>query len=367
VLHICSDMRRGGAQQLLLDIFRHCHRDRFEFSLFSFRKSDDPVAREIEESGCRVFYANVERPYHNPRILLEILKVLRANHFDIVHTHLHRGGTYGRLVARLCGVPIIVMTEHSSLPVSARPLRYNLENRILEMITDKIIFISEWSANQYHISSKRSVIIKNCIDPSRFVKKLDRDELRQVHGFGPEEMLVGTVANLIHQKGHSCLIEAIPEIIKKFERAKFIFVGWGYLEGSLKKRVKGLEIEKHVLFLGSRDDVPDLIKMFDLFVLPSNFEAFGIVLLEAMINSLAVVATNVGGVPELVEDGNTGFLIPTGDAGALAKAVIKLLLEPELRESFGNAGKERVLKHFTIQRYVSELKKLYEDVLKDKG
>ena len=166
VLHICSDMRRGGAQQLLLDIFRHVHRDCFDFNLFSFRKDDDPVAREIEESGCRVFYANVERPYHNPRILLEILKVLRVNHFDIVHTHLHRGGTYGRLVARLCGVPIIVMTEHSSLPVSARSWRQNLENRIFEMITDKVIFISEWSGNQYRISSKRSVIIKNCIDPA---------------------------------------------------------------------------------------------------------------------------------------------------------------------------------------------------------
>jgi glycosyltransferase involved in cell wall biosynthesis len=359
-------MRRGGAQQLIFDIFRNFPRDRYHLSLFSFRNKRDSLALELENYGFRVFYANVKRPYHNPRILYEIYKVVRLNQIDIAHTHLHRGSSYGRLAAWFCGNPKIVMTEHSGLSRSLRPWRERLENRLLETITDKIVFISRWSANQYR-PIKNSVIIKNCIDSGRFQKRNGGDKLRKIFGFKQGEILVGTVANFNSEKGHCHLIEAIPRIVAQLSIVKFIFVGWGYLENSLKRRVIELDLENYVVFLGARDDVPDLMKIFDLFVLPSNYEAFGIVLLEAMINSLAVVATNVGGIPEVVVDGKTGILVSPGRPEALARAVTKLIMECDLRETLGKAGKERVLRKFSIQRYVSELTQVYENVLIGNG
>ena len=164
--------------------------------------------------------------------------------------------------------------------------------------------------------------------------------------------IVGNVAALVPHKGHRYLIKAAAAVVRQVPDARFVIVGEGELEAALRKQIKDLHLERHVLLAGFRPDALSLQKGFDLFAMSSVTEGMGSVLLDAMAMGQAIVATRAGGIPEVVVDGRTGVLVPTRDADALAAAIVSLLGDPDRRALLGAAARERVRGFFSVERTV---------------
>jgi glycosyltransferase involved in cell wall biosynthesis len=178
-----------------------------------------------------------------------------------------------------------------------------------------------------------------------------------------EGPVFGTVARLVHQKGHIWLLEAIPQVLARFPQARWRFAGDGEKRAGLEARARELGIAHAVEFLGSRSDVQNLLGSFDCFILPSLWEGFPNVLLEAMACGLPVIATSVEGSVELVVEGETGRLVPKEDAGALAGAMLELAADAELRQRMGSSGRKRVEEHFSLGKQVMEFEALFDRFL----
>jgi glycosyltransferase involved in cell wall biosynthesis len=171
--------------------------------------------------------------------------------------------------------------------------------------------------------------------------------------------LVGNVAALVPHKGHRYLISAASEVVRSVPDARFVIVGEGELEATLRQQIRDLHLERHVLLAGFRPDALSLQKGFDLFALSSVTEGMGSVLLDAMAIGQATVATRAGGIPEVVVDGHTGVLVPVGDAHALAAAIVQLLEDPARRATLGAAAHARVREHFSAERMVQRILDAY--------
>jgi glycosyltransferase involved in cell wall biosynthesis len=187
--------------------------------------------------------------------------------------------------------------------------------------------------------------------------------LRKEFGIGNGTFLIGSVGRLAPQKGQRYLLEAIQKMVAAGEDVALVLVGEGPLLGSLKAQVAASGLERRVFFAGFRPEVRDLMPEFDVFVLPSVWEGFGLVLLEAMAAGRAIVASRVSAIPEVVEDGVTGFLVPPGDSDALAEALVTLRRDGVKRERLGIAGAERLRRQFTLERMVERTIEVYRAVL----
>ncbi len=171
------------------------------------------------------------------------------------------------------------------------------------------------------------------------------------------------MASFQEYKGHASLIDATVQILEKFPNTKVLLVGDGPRRSQMENKVSALALSDTIIFTGIRQDVREILPLFDLFVLPSLSEGLPVSILEAMAASKPVVATYVGGVPEAVVDGVTGLLVPPRDPTALAQAIVHLLGDPDLRQQMGQAGRERVLEHFSVERMVERTQNLYEQLL----
>ena len=197
-------------------------------------------------------------------------------------------------------------------------------------------------------------------------RKVDRIQKRREIGVENECSLIVTAGRLVPVKGQTYLISALAQVITEIPNIRLVFLGDGELRGELSGQVKTLGLGKHVLFLGMRNDVPEIISCSDLFVLPSINEGFGVVLLEAMAMKCPIVATNVGGVPEVVLDGETGILVPPRDPVQLARGIVRLLKDRSLAFQMAECGYQRLEACFDIRETVSKIEHLYKELLERK-
>ena len=372
ILYVYSNLDRGGAQVLLSTIIKYIDKKQFNPFVYCFKNAGS-LTKDIEGLQTKIFFGN-EYSYRNKKrsklsllvesffTIIKLLTVIRNKNIHIVHTSLQHANTYGRIAAWFCKVPVIIMTEHGA----ARPkrLKHIIEDRILARITDKIVCVSESGRDYYSRVEKIPIhkfeVIHNCIDISKFEVNKSKNELRSEYGFCHDKFIVGTVANFFEWKGHKHLLDAWSNLYKKLPQAKLLLIGWGPLKNSCKRMAADLGISQSVSFLGERSDIPELLRTMDVFVLPSLHEGFGIVLLEAMCSSLPIVASNVGGIPEAIQDGVTGLLVPPGDSYALCHSILKVLSDDTLRLQMGDMGKGRVMSYFSAQSYLTNLQDLYK-------
>jgi glycosyltransferase involved in cell wall biosynthesis len=215
------------------------------------------------------------------------------------------------------------------------------------------------------VAPDRIAVVHSGIDISRFdVVRADpalRDEFR----LKPDQPVIGNVAHMADHKGQRYLLEAAPEVLREFPRARFVIVGDGELRYDLEARVARLGIEDSVIFAGFRTDVPQLLKFFDVFVMPSHMEGLCTSIMDAMAAGVPVIASDVGGIPEIVENEKNGLLVPPRDASALAAAIIRLLRNRGEAARFAAAGRSTVEKKFTVNTMVAGNTSVYEEVLED--
>ena len=325
-------------------------------------------------------FKNLVQPIHPLKDLLAVIELtyfLRKNYYHIVHTHNSKAGFVGRLAASMAGVPVIIHTVHGFSFHDQEPLWRQLLFRNLEKLAayfcDKMIFISQplvdWALKDGVVKQDKIVKIYSGIDLDQFRPLTDdeRDNARKKWNIREDDSVIGIVSKLWEGKGHEVLIEAFREIRNEIKGAMLIIVGVGYLENRLRDLVNRLGLTESVLFTGFQSDIPEIIASFDIAVLPSFFEGMGRVLLEAMAMERPVVASRVGGIPELVKDGINGFLTTPGDAKGLAESIKKLLNDKKLAISMGKEGRKRVTDKFSAETMVKSINKVYNECLVKKG
>jgi glycosyltransferase involved in cell wall biosynthesis len=325
-------------------------------------------------------FKNLVQPIHPVKDLLSVIDLvsfLRRNYYHIVHTHNSKAGFVGRLAARIAGVPVVIHTVHGFAFHGQEPAWRQLLYRNLEKLAahlcDRMIFISQplidWALKEGVTKKDKIVRIYSGIDLNEFQPATFDEEqrAREKWGIGPNDPVMGIVSKLWEGKGHEVLIKAFKDVKKDMNKAKLVIVGEGYLEDKLRSLTDTLGLTDSVIFTGFQSDVSEIIKVFDIAVLPSFFEGMGRVLLEAMAMEKPVVASRVGGIPDIVKDGINGFLTAPGDTKELGDALRKLLNDKGLAARMGEAGRKGVTAEFSADVMVNAIKDVYKASLERKG
>jgi glycosyltransferase involved in cell wall biosynthesis len=303
----------------------------------------------------------------SPRALVDLVRLFRSVAPAIVHSHGARSNVYTRLAARRAGVPGVVSTVHNSLfdyPVAPMRRRiYVALERVTSTIAHRILPVSRAIArdlvDRYRIDPARVTIVRNGIDADAFAAEAVASGPLDVF----QRPLIGVVARMTEQKAHAVLLDALPLIRARVPGITCLMIGDGVLRSALEDRARALGVADACRFLGARTDVARLLATVDLAVLPSRSEGLPFAVLEAMAVGTPVVATNVGGVAEVVQDGVTGRLVRRGDAGALAAAIVSLLTDAGRSRAMGLAATRRVRTEFPLTGMVTAIEHVYDETL----
>lgn len=361
VCHLLPALPAHGAEQLLLDISRHINYKKFSFSIVLL--SDfGPLTDEFVKLGIEVVLIP-KKSRKDLTVIYRLAKFWRERKFDIVHTHLFTADLWGRLAGLLSEVPIVSTSHTTSDPNIGR--LGGMLDRILGFRNDFVICVSE-AVRQYRqkvakFSAKKLLLVENGIDLDRFDHFSSRETMCDQLGLDPTKRWLVIVGRLVSLKGHRYLFDALSLLMESFPSLGLLVVGEGEDERELKIHAEKLEIAKHVVFLGLRRDVPEILNLSEIFILPSSREGLPIVLLEAMAAGLPVVVTPVGGIPEVVEEGKTGLFVRQ-DGASIARALRILLEDPCLAHSLGARGRAVIKERFDIRRVAKKYEELYEEV-----
>jgi glycosyltransferase involved in cell wall biosynthesis len=364
----------GGAEQLILMTAPRLRRDGFEVTVACL-KEWGPVGDELQAAGVRALALGARSPI-DPRAAGRLISLLRRERIQIVHAHLFLANLVARVLGRLSGDPVVITTHHDTdLWMGSR---HRLLERVTAPLSDAVVTCSE-AVRQYALATYRlrpglvQTLRNAIVIPERPAGAATRERVRALLCAGPEDRLIATVGRLDEpKKGLAVFLRAAGRLARLMQdngshgapaQARFVLVGDGPARPRLETLAREEGIDHLTTFMGERRDVRELMEGFDLFVQPSLWEGFGVTLLEAMASGLPIVASRVGGIPEIVRDGETGLLVPPGDAGALAEECLRLLHHPDLAARMGEAGRTRLEEQFGIDRLVGETARLYRDLL----
>jgi glycosyltransferase involved in cell wall biosynthesis len=384
VLQLIDSFNLGGAERIVLSLAMHTNRDRFEVIPCAWQRSG-PIEEELKAADVpyRVLALQRRSVLTGPLFLADLQRIwgtlsrlLKERSIDIVHTHLVDTTLLGLLATRRTGGPRLCTTVHSvryqeqRSRLSPRGWLKQAATRAAFTRADRIIAASEEVANaiQLFTGLPRGQIttIPNCIDPHRFRFQENRGVLRRRLDVPTDRQVVISVGRLARPKGYPHLLAALA-VIPPEERPLTLIVGDGPDRHDLELQATALKLVHDVRFLGNRHDVPVLLATADVFVLSSLWEGLPLALLEAMVSGLPSVVTAVGGNPEVIEHGKSGYLVPAADEQALAEALRRLLRDPSQRKQMGQAARERVERHFSLQKFVHAHESLYEDMLTERA
>jgi len=314
-------------------------------------------------------------PINELRALVALYRHIRKIEPHIVHTHTSKAGLLGRLAAWLARVPIVIHTPHGHVFYGhfGRSLaRIFLQmEKLLGKITHHQIALTPEECNDYlklRVSHPSNTsVIHSGVDVRRFIEGAKhRTRKRKELGIPPDSLLIGYVGWLIPIKGVTYLVNAMARVAEKYPKSLLILVGKGDDKGEeeikLKEQVERAGLTDKVIFLGWRPDVAEIMGCLDIFVLPSLNEGMGRVLVEAMAAGLPIVASRVGGIPDLVKDGKNGLLVPPADASDLEKAISVLLEDKAQRKRMGGAGK-KMCRLYSAEAMVEQIDNLYTKLL----
>lgn len=391
VLHIITRFDKGGSAQNTFLTLLGLKKQNFQPSLVTGLSLESGMKREeIKENEKDIQRLEIEGiefircPFLVRRIniikdlkaFFDIRRILKKNKPSIVHTHTSKAGLLGRFAAKLAQTPIVVHTPHGHVffgyfgPFKTKV--FIILEKLASLITDRIVALSEREKQDYTkfkiAHEDKFVVIHSGVELDRF-KELTSSEkqyFKKKLGIPENSLIVGTVGRLEPVKGPEFLIKAAKFIISKYPNTFFIFAGEGYLRENLEEQALKLGLENNLIFLGWRADVTKVISIYDVFALPSLNEGMGRVLVEAMALGKPIVASNIGGITDLVAHGKNGFLVPTKNPKELAKYIQILLGDTEKRGKMGLAGKEMAL-NFSDEIMVESISNMYNELINEKN
>ncbi len=369
VLQMIDQPFLGGGQIHLLSLARGLDKSQFDISVCS--KEGGAFVDAIKEAGITHFPVSF-RKAPDREIIRTLRKIFKENQFDVLHTHGGVAGFYGRWMAHRCRVPVILHTLHGIHYLHYRiPLLKYLHiwlERWLSRFTDGLIFVSDEDKKRGKIfglaPEKKMFVIKNGIAaPTTVSDKHFKKNITDELGIDLKAPLVGTIARLHRQKGIPILLKAARVMREAFPEVNIVIIGGGPLHRKLLKLNSKLKNEGFVRFLGERKDAHKFMSLFDVFVLSSLWEGLPYAVLEAGALGKAIVATDVVGSRELIQEGQTGVLVPPGDPDSLAYGIVRLLKDPEKAAILGANLKKKILEKYTLTRMIRQTQDLYLELL----
>lgn len=366
VLEMIDKSSLGGGQIHLLSLAKGLDRERFDVSVCSQGKG--ALTEELRILGIKHFPVGFRKRNWRQNVR-EIASVVGKQNPDLLHTHGGVAGLYGRWAARKSRMPIIVHTLHGIHYLHYRNILfkriYITLERYFSRFTDALIFVSEAdrkSGQKHKLSAeKKMVTLKNGIEFDLYQQMEENAKQEKIKELGLEEFrpVIGSVARLHRQKGLTYLVRAARDISQVFPAVKIVVVGGGPLRKKLAAEARRLGVENRLSFVGERRDIPQILSVFDVFVLSSLWEGLPYVLMEAAALAKPVVATDVEGVREIIKPGKTGLLVPPKNPEDLARAVITLLQDPDHASTLGMNLKKEASGQFGLDRMLAEMESLY--------
>ena len=369
----------GGAQMHVLSLLLRLDHSRYEVQVVSL--SDGSAVRRIRAAG---FPVHVVQEPDDAAAVEAVVRLLAPRPPQVIHNHMFRAEVVGTRAALALGEaglprPYVIGTVHSS---RVRGVEDRALLRALTPHIDRLVAVSRSIVGKLVAEGRTSApveLIYNGVDLDRYDRQEACCTLPEEYGFAEGTPLVGVVARLEPEKGHATLLDAWPLVLERVPEARLLIIGEGSRREALEEQARALGLlgeecegdacvgTRHarpgakVVFTGLRDDIPAVTAALDVAVLPSHREAQGTVILEAMALSRPVVATNVGGIPEMIEDGVTGLLVPPREPRPLADAIVRLLTDHPLADTMGRAGHDLVHQRFCIERMVEAIQTLYDE------
>jgi len=383
VAYILPRLEMGGTEKHVRDLVANLDRRRYAPLVVATSEGGvlEAVFRRLEVPVYVLGYKGLTRRRKEalPRFreaaafLRNLVRILREERVAIVHAYLPAANVIGALAGRLARTSRVIVSKRGLCRYKKeRPILAFLEdvaNLAADVVTVNSLAVGRAVREAERFCALKIRLIYNGIDPGAFVPAGDAaaslpSPLPGGLHLPGDAVRILCVANFFPYKGHGDLVEAAARVVPRFPAAYFLLAGRdsGTRE-AISARIEARGVGRNVLVIGERDDVPALIRSASFLVHPSHEEGFSNTILEAMVEGKAVVATNVGGIPEAVLDGETGLLVPAGDPDTLAEGILSLLHDPEKARTLGEAGRQRVLDRFSLKKMVGETEEMYDRLL----
>jgi len=369
ICHVAvGDLWAGAEVQLKILLSKLVQNPEFDLSVILFNQGRLEKAIEALDIPVRVF---PESRWGSAKIFIELVREFKKSNIRIIHTHKYKDTILAAPAAKMCGISHVVRTVHGLRePLEGiQAMRMNLygyvERKVQERWVDRIVAVSSDIERQYRTGGRGTKVtcIRNGIELDQGSGQPDRWAKRRELETEESTCLIGAVGRLTPVKGLGYLLKATKSLVDEGLDLKVLLVGDGVLRKDLEALAVELGIEKHVVFCGHRDDTQELMHALDIFVLPSLHEGIPMALLEAMAASRPVVASRVGGVPEVVDDGIEGFLVEPRDVKSLTERCQQLIQSPGLSRRMGEKARERVEQGFSAASMASQVALLYRELL----
>jgi glycosyltransferase involved in cell wall biosynthesis len=359
ILHIETGQHLYGGALQVLHLMEGLKKQGFQNTLAYVKDSE--INRAAEEFSD--IYGIPMSGELDPAFFFRLLKIIRNARPDIVHIHSRRGADiWGGIAAALAktGAVITRRVDNPEHPWIAK-FKYRLYDRVITISEGiKRVLLSEG------VPLKKITCIPSAINTRPFEGRCQKSWFYKEFNLNPESKIIGVIGQLIKRKGHRYLINAAPEILKKYPHTMFLFFGKGPLKKQLRRLCDEKNIASRVYFAGFRTDLERILPCLDLIVHPATMEGLGVSLLQAAASRLPIVATRVGGIPEIVHDGVNGYLVNSGNIKEITRAVINLLENPAMSKKFGQAGHNIVSSHFSIEAMVKGNICVYKNMLSER-
>lgn len=363
ICYLLPELKWGGSEKHVIHLARGLRERGYDTEIVCLFR-EGILAGEAREGEIPLTCLNL--PYQwGFRTFYQILKWIRANPIDVLHTCLFGFHFFAASPARFLGIPTILASQREIPHWQKR--RHRLLSRLGNLFVDRVVSCSKaaerWVLEKEKICPEKVLTLYNGVDLAQFNPFPADGVVRRQFGIPENAPLIGTVANFAFEKGYPYLLDAVQTLLTQDPSLWFLLVGSGPFENEIKKKARQIPNHRQIIFAGHRSNIPRLLASLDVFLLASVMEGFPNVLLEAMAMAKPVIATGVGGIPELIESGKNGILVPPKNGEALAQAVLSLLKDRKKAEAMGSAAEELIRRSFTLDRMIDQYENLYLSLL----
>lgn len=362
VLHIIYSLFRGGAERQIETIVT-TPSEKYDHLVCSLTSGDDP-SENMKAAGIPVFL--LKKKFRGDiRVIPTLIRLIKHEKVDIVHLHNPPGTFWGTMAITFARSRIpIIRTEHTPYIAGNYPLAHRLLHSYLNGRSEKIICVSDHVRKSFIASfprwKEKFITVHNGIQIDSFRTSLSREECRTRFKLPQEAKIMGTIGRLTTLKNHASLIEALPAIRRQFKSIHLAILGEGNLKSKLRDLAADFGVSDSVSFLDPTGHIEIFMGALDLFILPSHREGLPLVVLEAMAAGIPTVASSVGGIPEIISDGNNGYLIHPHNLDEITEKVCELLEDGQRAITFSSRGEETIRAKFSADDMIAETEKLYD-------
>jgi glycosyltransferase involved in cell wall biosynthesis len=358
-----SPTDQGGAERFALGLASHLPRDRFEPWVCSTRFATPEALETLADAG--VTHISLRRTGKlDVHRLGGLAMLMKMGRFDVVHAHMFGSNVWGTVLGKLAGVPVIIAHEHN-WSYSGELMRRIIDRHVIARYATRFVAVSESNRTRMieleGIRAEKVLVLPTAYIPHR---ETDPTDIRAELGLSPDAQIIGVAAALRVEKALEVLISAMPQLVARFPDAHLVIAGDGPQREMLEDRAASTGTAAHVHFLGERRDVTAILRNVDVGALSSDWEGMPLFVLECMATETPVVATDVGGLPEMISHDHTGLLVPPRNPAALADAIGALLADPERARRLAAAAAGR-MQDFTIDAVSQRFAALYEQLVSE--